>query len=629
MADRHPTDPPPSGALGLRGLILIGVFFAPITVLLQFAFIAQRRVSRGMLEVGFHYLWMLPVTEFVLFAVLIVALFALERLLRSRPSLATGISVFVLATAAAMTSLSILGKFHSWANILLALGLGFRLAQVAVDSPGRFLRIAQSGGVVATTIVAIIAFGSIAYRALSERRALATLQETPAGTPNVLLLILDTVRASSLGLYGHSVPNTPVLSKLADRGVVFDRAVATAPWTLPSHVGILSGNYTSDVLLGYRTPVSTEKPFLAELLKEHGYRTGAFVANLYYTTASRGLSRGFIHYEDFVPSLGEFALTSSLGFYIASRRKLVPGLEDDFTVLNRKTATTVSRDFLDWLDDTKSTTGSQPFFAFLNFMDAHVPYDPRAPIGTPFVKGERWKKYHNDRNGASWSEKQLLKGAALDAEISAYNGAIAYIDHEIGVMLEELERRGQLSNTIVIVTSDHGEEFGEHGLLTHAVSLYWPSIHVPLIIAGPGGIPHGKRVSRAVTLRDLAATIADLVRLQGDRRPPGESLARWWDANGEYDSDSQPSPVLSELRASASAPKGSPMSRGDIQSLVVDDRYHFIRYGDGAEEVFDIDADPWETTDLASSVIGQSVRTRFRHLFPNLQRTFPGVSDTL
>jgi arylsulfatase A-like enzyme len=629
MADQRHTDSAPSGALGLRGLIVLGLLFAPITVLLQFAFIAQRRVSRGMLEVGVHYLWMLPVTEFVLFAVLIVVLFALGRLWRSRPSLAIGIPTFVLGTAAAMTSLSILGKFHSWANILLALGVGFRLAQVAAGSPSRFLRAARSGALVATSIVAIIAFGSIAYRAAAERRALATLKNTPSGMPNVLLLILDTVRASSLQLYGHSVPNTPVLSKLAARGVVFDRAVSTAPWTLPSHVGILSGNYTSDVLLGYRTPVSTEKPFLAEILKENGYRTGAFVANLYYTTASRGLSRGFIRYEDFVPSLGEFALTSSLGFYIASRRKVVPGLEDDFTVLNRKTATTVSRDFLDWLDDTKSTAGSQPFFAFLNFMDAHAPYDPRAPIGTPFVKGERWKKYHIDRNGASWSDRHSLKGAPLDAEISAYEGAIAYIDHEIGVLLEELERRSQLSNTIVIVTSDHGEEFREHGLLAHAVSLYWPAIHVPLIIAGPGGIPRGTRVPRAVTLRDLAATITDLVGIPGNRRPPGESLARLWDTNGEYASGSTGSPVLSQLRASASAAEDSPLSKGDMQSLLVDDRYHFIRYGDGAEQVFDIEVDPWEKTDLSSSAVGQWVRARFRPLFPDLRRTNPGVADTL
>jgi arylsulfatase A-like enzyme len=168
------------------------------------------------------------------------------------------------------------------------------------------------------------------------------------------------------------------------------------------------------------------------------------------------------------------------------------------------------------------------------------------------------------------------------AELDAYDGAIAYIDHQLGRVFRELDARGLTDSTIVIVTSDHGEQFGEHGLHVHGNSVYLPSLHVPLAVVYPPRIPAGVRVSQPAGLRDLPATVMSLTR--GPAAFPGESLERLW--TGE---NTPPEPVFSELTDIRGAPK--------LKSLVFD-QYHYLWGEDGGEELYDLVDDPAELRSL-------------------------------
>ncbi len=204
-------------------------------------------------------------------------------------------------------------------------------------------------------------------------------------------------------------------------------------------------------------------------------------------------------------------------------------------------------EFLDWLDDNTD----RPFFAFLNYFDAHSPYLPPPPYDAAFAPKpkDRWPYK---------TEGVALTPSQLQAEIDAYDGAIAYVDDRFGRLLQELERRGQLRNTLVIVTSDHGEEFGEHGVFRHGNSLYDQSLHVPLLMSLAGRIPEGGRISAWVSTRDVGATVQQMAGLLNGPILAGSSLERFWQAHGDT---SQPQPIIASVSEATGHPVWYPWPR--------------------------------------------------------------------
>jgi arylsulfatase A-like enzyme len=177
----------------------------------------------------------------------------------------------------------------------------------------------------------------------------------------------------------------------------------------------------------------------------------------------------------------------------------------------------------------------------------------------------------------------------------------------LGVLFRELERRGLLDNTLVVVTSDHGDEFAEHGMVEHGNSLYRPSLHVPLLIRFPGHVPEGRRVKPAASLRNLAATLLGLLRR--DRRPvlPGRSLARFWSVQ-----DPAPDTLAAGITQVANRPRWYPASRGALNSITFDG-YNYIRNeGDGAEELYDFEHDDLERWNLVGTAEGDRLVPRYR-----------------
>jgi arylsulfatase A-like enzyme len=180
--------------------------------------------------------------------------------------------------------------------------------------------------------------------------------------------------------------------------------------------------------------------------------------------------------------------------------------------------------------------------------------------------------------------------------LDAYDGAITYLDTELDTLLRELLRRGALANTLVVITSDHGELFGEHGVISHGNNLYLPVLYVPLVILGPGRVPGGARIPAPASLRDLPATLLDLA---GVANPglPGRSLAGLWRDPAASRQDTLTALVEYNRRLPAFPP--SPVLRGSLWSIVLDS-LHYILNGDGTEELYRMGQDSWEVRNLAA-----------------------------
>ena len=492
---------------------------------------------------------------------------------------------------------------------LLAVGVAAGVARGARGRDAGLRRAARIAAPALGLVVALAAGVVFGRAALRERRALASLPEATPGAPNVLLLILDTVRAKSLGLHGGAAGVSPHLDRLASRSIVFERAQSPAPWTLPSHASMFTGRWPHETSASWDRPLDDTHPTLAEALAERGYATAGFVANLLYASTPLGLDRGFARYEDFPISPGQVVLSTSLGREIVTHdglRRLAGWHE----VLNRKPADGLNRDLLDWLDRRPA---SRPFFAFMNFFDAHEPYEPPAAVRQRFVDpGFRRDDVSHTHSLLRGVDARRVDGWAMSPaearnELGLYEASIAALDARLGELFDRLEERGLLDGTLVVITSDHGEQFGEHGLFGHLQSLYQPVTHVPLIVRLPGDGGAGRRIETAVSLRDLPATVLDLVGAGPDVLP-GASLAALWEEGREPSI----SWAVSELHRGLAEEPWYPIASGlDMQALL-NGTIFYICNPDASEELYDLSTDPDETENLAGTPFGDEAIFAFR-----------------
>ncbi len=544
-------------------------------------------------------IWLGPVSALMIIVPLVLLAWLLGRLRDAQTAwiAAVAMATFVMAFDIAL----LVPRLHVAALAVLSAGVASQAALVARRWPRLFARVTNwsSAG-----LLAVAAGGALLVdrNAGSGRRVGGTTARD--GAPNVVVLVLDTVRALELSGYGYSRATSPRLDELVREGVRFDRAVATAPWTLPSHATLFTGRFQRDLSVNWRAPLDTVPPTLAEYFRGRGYATGGFVANMRFTTREYGLSRGFETYRDYALIGSQVVGSTMLG------RRAIGAWNDltgDYVVLGRKDARTVIDEFLAW----QEAEDDRPFFAFLNIFDAHEPYAPEAPYDLQFAEREPPTRRLEVGRRHSAEELQGLR--------DAYDGAIASLDAQLGRMLDELSRRGVLDNTIVVVTSDHGEEFGEHGHVSHGNGLHFPALHIPLIVYWPkGNLPKGGVVSEPVSLADVAATIVDLAGDAGEPPLAGASLAPMW--RGEPVPNA--SPILSELYWVRNQPDWYPVAGGNMRSLVRG-RFHLIEGPDQAAEMYDIIGDPYEARNLiADASLADTVASLRRALaaFPMRDR---------
>ena len=287
------------------------------------------------------------------------------------------------------------------------------------------------------------------------------LQSAQARGANVLLVTIDTLRRDRVGAYGNRDGLTPAIDRLAAHGVVYQHAYAHAPMTLPSHTSILTGLTPRHHGVRNNTAFRLDDrvPTLATLLKDAGYRTGAFIG-AFVLDARFGLSRGFDEYDDRLPHADRAT------FQFSERR-----------------AAEVVRKAGDWILPGSQPPAPSPWFAWVHLYDPHAPYDPPA-------------EYRAGR--------------------APYDGEIAYADAMLGRLLDRLRDAGQFDRTLIVVTADHGESLGEHGEATHGLFAYDATVAVPLVISGPSIGAHAD--PSWVAHADIVPTVLDLV---GVSIPPG------------------------------------------------------------------------------------------------------------
>jgi arylsulfatase A-like enzyme len=467
---------------------------------------------------------------------------------------------------------------------------------------------------------------------LKERRETAR-PHPPAGSPNVLFIVLDTVRADRLSLYGYQRPTTPTLEKLAKRGIRFDAARATAPWTLPSHASFFTGRWPHELDVEWATPLRKNYPMLAEYMGARGYATAGMVSNN-YCSYDTGLDRGFTHYEDYVLERLSF-LRLSVIVEEAVKSCILMGLRYDRGLINasqawlrsvfhyqvRRDASSINRGFLDWLDRRQDPL--RPFFVFLNYLDAHTPYrvpsDESRRFGRkPQTNEEIWIIYDE------WTtlEKLYLPLRYLTMARDCYDSCLAYLDLEIGRLCDDLERRGVLDKTWIVIASDHGEGLGEHDLFDHGESLYSTELHVPLLIVPPSNVEGEHVVRETVSLRELPATIVELAGLDKNSPFPGHSLSSLWRGGGARSSP-EVLDVMSELPSPSPVDSNhgrSPAHRGPLVALAEGNLVYIRNEGDGTEELYDVRDDPRELTNRIGTASMKPALERFRVRLAQLRK---------
>ncbi|MCA9738439.1 MAG: sulfatase [Gemmatimonadota bacterium] len=563
--------------VGFGTTLVVAAWVGLLWGLLEALGLAFKVRSEGIFEYWSNpdFWWMTPTASAVLSLGVAGTLFLLAGGRRGGLSLRVIVLVLVaIGTWSAVRALQL--GIHSGILWILAAGLGVHLSRAGLEEPQRVLRVVR-----ATTPP--LALGVLALFLLHQplerwrsARGLEALPAAPRGAPSILLLVLDTVRPQNLSLYGYVRATTPGLEALAARGQVWDRAFSTAPWTLPSHAAMMTGHGYSDQSGNWAAPLDDTHPTLAELLSQRGYASGGFVGNLLYTSRASGIDRGFLTYVDHPPNWRTWLYSQRAMFWLVNKvRERIPGGRVGF---DRKLAYEVNDEFLAWVDDLEA---ERPFFGFLNYFDAHMPYEyaflreaaemgVESPRDSVMVEPGRWR-------ALTRSEQQ---------EVDMYDGSILSMDRAFARLLEELDRRGRLENTIVVVTADHGEHFHERSIIDHANSLYTPLVHVPLLLAGPG-VPEGLRSEATATLKDLPATVLALLGEENVAFPGHSLLAP------------RPGPqtALSEAMPSFLVNQVGPIRRGPMKSIVVDN-LHYILNGDGVEELYDLATDPWEERDL-------------------------------
>ncbi len=538
-------------------------------------------------------LWMAPTMDLIWFGFAAIGLVVIRSVWPEWVTLrvATGVLLFV----GFLTLLFVFDRIDRRASVLLALGLAVQGSRLCAGAGQRFLRLIRRGIWAMPLLVAGIAGGQNLLARAAERRAIASLGTAQAGAPNVLLLVLDTVRDWDISADGYTVPTTPELEVFARGGVRFAKAWSASSWTLLSHESMFTGYFPHQLSGGLRTPFDGARTTLADALRDRGYVTGGFVANLHFCSHEFGLNRGFIHYEDYVVSAGELLLNSSLGRYIATKPK-VRRLLGYYDIFGRKDAARLKQSLLDWTGENPE----HPFFAFVNFYDAHEPYLPPADFEARFADPTPRKLYNTDESirGARMLFKQKFTDAEVRRERQAYDASIAYTDAQIGQLLDGLRAQGKLDNTLVIVTADHGEQFADRGLFAHGNSLYEPLMNVPLMMALPGRLPAGLVVNDRVSLRDLPATVLELAGQPAGGGFPGQSLARFWapDAAGRA-----ADPLFFEVVT---------QKNEILRSLVVGDS-QYVRHAGGTEELHILRRNE-NTPDVASDTSYAALILRLR-----------------
>jgi len=379
---------------------------------------------------------------------------------------------------------------------------------------------------------------------------------------NIILLAIDTLRWDRVGIireYGYSL--TPEIDKFTHECVKFESVTSTSPWTLPSFGSILTGVYpeihgASGSFTGNFGSIQRGLPTLPELLSEHGYKTCAIV-NGPFLSPIFGFARGFEVYDFF-----------------------------EGNNYNMRKAEEVVGKGMSWISsEILVSEPSRPFFLFLHFFDPHLNYDPPEDfmLETSRLYGGDLRMPF-DRLGDIRTGGLKVDEADKGFIRSLYDGEVGYVDYQIGSFIEFLEENGVIENCLIIITSDHGEEFWEHGGFEHGHTLFEELVHVPLLMKFPGGRYGGETVAEPVSLVDIFPTVLEVAGCESVKLSQGRSLSPL---------------IIGSLSGERPVFSGSTLYKDGRRSIRLGSM-KYISSAIGTEKtLFDLETDPRELLDLS------------------------------
>ncbi len=398
-----------------------------------------------------------------------------------------------------------------------------------------------------------------------------------SSAPNLVLIVMDTVRVDHLSAYGYDRPTSPFLESFADQGTRFDRAWSTSSWTLPAHASMFTGLLPSGHgATQSHLELAGDPTLLAELLAEAGYHCAGFSNNPWISDKT-GLAAGF---EDF----GELW-----------RKKERPE-----TVWADPSSERVQR----WLEE--SWDHDRPFFLFVNLMEAHGPYEPDwiaswATLGGP-LEGRRARGAYDPVQDKGfvrqwYGGRQPVDAEALDAAEDLYDSEIRQVDAVVERIVGEVDKWSDPASTTVLIATDHGESFGEHGHVGHAFSVYDTLLKVALLARGPGLEPGAERRETA-QLTDLFPTLAGAAGLELDEGPIAMDLRQTLPEQRLLGASyAFPRQVLGTFPPNMRKSDRLDPHRRSFE-VGLNGRYKLIRDSLGHEEVYDLLEDPGEERPL-------------------------------
>lgn len=622
----------------LHTLLLIAAWFAIVTGLVEGAgLLLFQRINwaswGAMLHVSLPIVWIAVVVDLLFFWFLAMVIGIAARLLPRLPAIR--MLVFLLSAAAVYDWLALTGRLYHLSSVLLALGVAAVLTRWIGRHEFATLQFWRRTFPWVAALAMFAAIGIEGGRWWMERQALTKLPAAEPGAPNVLVIVVDTLRADHLSSYGYPRPTSPNIDHIAQQGVLFENALSTCPWSYPSHVSLLTGAYQFEHGMGTVPPVGifdssslsfSGYPTLGEALERRGYRTAAFSANRTYFTHDLGFRRGFTHFEDYFSSPADMLVRTLYGkefarIYLTRSNKSKPkralrylgfdsllDTDDEGSVQKggaqgvRKRATEVNQELLNWIGAEQP---AKPFFAFLNYYDVHHPYGGPASFPKP-----------------AWPQ---------EGTINQYDDGVRYVDDAIGQLMAEMERRGLGNNTLVIITSDHGESLGQHGIAYHGEALYREQLQVPLVFRFPGHVPAAVRVATPVTNASIPATVMEFLG-PNQAQFPAPALGALWTHPGQE----QPWPqVLAEVaqipataREDLAAQKIAPTSMDGPMKSVLSGQWHLIVHKSLGAQLYDWQHDPGESTNWIFSPGGQATAARLNSQMRGLMaQSQPDTAD--
>lgn len=501
--------------------------------------------------------------------------------------------------------------------------------------------------------------------------------------PNILLIILDTLRRDRLSIYGHTRRTSPHFDEFAAQTTLFERAVATSQWTIPSHASMFTGLYPSThQVTQANARLSGSYATLAEILQVEGYRTAGFCNNPLVGVLDNGLQRGFDQFYNYAGAavnrpfdvsksrvrravaerFGRFARRVSNQFaqndtlFRVSLNPLVVPIWTRFVNYKGNTQTSID-DVIGYIRQQRAGGQTAPLFTFLNLMGAHLPYRPPQDYMeriAPEIRRDKqayafMRRFNADAaRWASPSEPPLhaWERAVIDG---FYDAEIAHQDYHLGRLLRYLREAGVLEDTMVIIAADHGEGHGDHEFFGHGFVVYQELVHVPLVIHYPQRFPQGRRVPTNVSTRRIFHTVLDVAGIkppldEADPNADVRGLTLAQAANGQRDTEgsvafAEAFPPLTFLNVLEHRNPQAihRLSLTQVRRGIYDGGHKLAVVADRVEGLFDLASDPAETRDVAHTLpervsqmqqkIGAFVATALRYRADG--SAFSGISDTV